>query len=588
MSALRTLFLLTAGSRLTLLTLTALGLVASFIETISISLVVYLLYRVALGAEYAEVHGYLGELFSLVNEIAAGSAYRLGLAIAIAVIVRQTIVAAYEQLSAHAANFVYHRLRTELFTQYLSVPYGYIARKEYGELTNTIQLEAWRVSEAVQKLSRVLINLSALTIYLVVVSLLSWKVAIVVLAFGSAMTALTQLFRRRLGTLSCEVTDVHEQLAERLVTSVHAMRTIRAYGVESAEIMRYATLSERLAHMFNHLSAVDNFSRPFLELFSIGAIASIIWLSQDVGNSTATTVAILALLLRVQPQAREVQGHLMSLLGSAGPLNAVWNSISEAKKQFQPNGFQTTITFADELVARDLTFVHHGSDSISLRCVTFRLEPGKTTALVGASGSGKTTVVNLLLRLYEPSGGTIVVDGVNLSDIDRNSWLQQIAVAGQDVDLTEGSILDNVRLARPTAPLNDVEEALRLAGIIDFIGQLPDGVSTMVGERGLQLSGGQRQRIGLARAILKEPAILILDEALNAVDPIAEDLILDGLRGAYPRLSILLVTHRPESLKTANVVVRLENGQTVHADDADILAGSNSSHLSGYRVGVSR
>lgn len=201
----------------------------------------------------------------------------------------------------------------------------------------------------------------------------------------------------------------------------------------------------------------------------------------------------------------------------------------------------------------------------------FSIRRGTTAAIIGPSGAGKTTVVNLLLKLYEPTEGVITVDGVPLTKIDRASWLRRIALAGQDIDLLEGSILDNVRLASPGASTAAVADALKLAGALEFTEQLPDGLDTLVGERGFRLSGGQRQRIGLARAIVGMPDILILDEATNAVDPVLETSIHAALRAARPDLTIIVVAHRSSALTEAELVIVLDRGRLSAASPPGLL-----------------
>jgi ABC-type multidrug transport system fused ATPase/permease subunit len=180
---------------------------------------------------------------------------------------------------------------------------------------------------------------------------------------------------------------------------------------------------------------------------------------------------------------------------------------------------------------------------------------------VGRSGSGKSTLVNLICGLYQPTAGHILVDGVALADLDVRSWRRRIAFAGQDADLLEGTIRDNVAFGSPEASETQVREALRLAHASEFVGALPNGIDTEVGPRGVSLSGGQRQRIALARAFLRAPDLLILDEATNALDGITEAAIQDAIDTLARRSTILLIAHRLDSLRKADEVIVLEAGR---------------------------
>lgn len=569
----RTLGALAAGHRAGFLLLVALGLAASFVEAFSVSLVVFLLYRTVLASQVPGAQGILSVFYNWTGSIVGDDVYILAAVIAAATLLRQAFVGTYEVVGSRVSNAVYDRLRTALFQQYLSVSYEYIATKDYGELTNTLQVETWRVSQAIENLSRILINGCAMLVYMLVLFFISWPVALAAVGSGIVVMGLTQLFRGSLRALSRKATQLHEQLAERMFTSIQAMRTIRTHGVEMTEIARFAGLSRAVAHVFVRLAVIDNACRPFLEVAALAAVGAVVWTSSVIGNSTATTVAVVALLFRLQPQIREMQGRILSLMSAEASIAVVVASLDQANKPYPPVGFRHAAPFRSELAFYDVTFVHAESVQPSLDHVSFSIARGMTAAIIGPSGAGKTTIVNLLLKLYEPTTGTIAVDGVLLGEIERSAWLKRIAITGQDIDLLEGTILDNIRMANPGASVVEAKDALQVAGLLDFVEQLPDGLQTYVGERGFRLSGGQRQRIGLARAIVGNPDILILDEATNAIDPGLEVSIHAALRSAFPRLTIIVVAHRSSALSDAKLVIVLDHGRVSITGSPAMLRG---------------
>ncbi len=200
------------------------------------------------------------------------------------------------------------------------------------------------------------------------------------------------------------------------------------------------------------------------------------------------------------------------------------------------------------------------------------------TALIGMSGAGKTTIVNLLLLLYRQDSGSVLVDGTPLDGLSRTSWLSRIAVAGQDVELIEGTVQDNLRVALPDADLSTMRAAAKTVGILDTIDNLPQGFDSWIGQHGLQLSGGQRQRLGLARALLRDPDILILDEATNALNSGLEHEIWAALRERLAGRTLLVITHRLEMAMSADHVICIESGRVLESGSpAELRARPGSS-----------
>jgi subfamily B ATP-binding cassette protein MsbA len=206
---------------------------------------------------------------------------------------------------------------------------------------------------------------------------------------------------------------------------------------------------------------------------------------------------------------------------------------------------------------------------------SFSIRAHAVTALIGTSGAGKSTVVNILCRLLEPTAGRITVDGTNLAEIDPASWRSRIALAGQDVDLVDGTIAENIVYGAPDASEADIQEAARLSDIHSFITTLPDGYETMVGNRGLSLSGGQRQRIGIARALIRRPQLLILDEATNAMDVHSEAKVMSLLDQVARTMTIIVVSHRASTLSRCEEGIVMEAGRIVEYGKLNRLAAAS-------------
>jgi ATP-binding cassette subfamily B protein len=228
-----------------------------------------------------------------------------------------------------------------------------------------------------------------------------------------------------------------------------------------------------------------------------------------------------------------------------------------------------------ELVFEGVAFRYPGKQERVLHDLRFAIRPGEAVALVGPSGSGKSTVVDLLLRLYEPECGEIYLDGRPLSELDARWLRRQIAVVSQDVQLRNGSLADNLRLGNPMATDEELLAAIRDSGLQEFYESLPEGLNSSVGERGNLLSGGQKQRLSLARALVKNAPILIMDEASSALDPITEQLVNEAIAARRSKQTMLIITHRLSTVLTADRIVVIENGRVVETGSHEALLEQN-------------
>jgi ABC-type multidrug transport system fused ATPase/permease subunit len=219
------------------------------------------------------------------------------------------------------------------------------------------------------------------------------------------------------------------------------------------------------------------------------------------------------------------------------------------------------VTVTGDVRFEGVSFAYDNRDASVVRGVDLHIEPGQTCALVGQSGSGKTTLARLLLRFYDPDQGRILLDGIDLRELDLPDMRGKMAVVSQDPVLFSGTVAENIRYGRLDASLSEIEQAARLANADGFIRAFPDGYATRVGERGVQLSGGQRQRVSIARAILRDPRVLILDEATSALDAQSEGLVQEALDKLARGRTTLIIAHRLSTIRDADRILVLEAGQ---------------------------
>lgn len=309
---------------------------------------------------------------------------------------------------------------------------------------------------------------------------------------------------------------------------------------------------------------------PLSEVGSLGALIAIALVAGNAGADVPTIIAAVLLLFRLQPHLRELDTSRLSLAGLSASLRSVREMIDH-DKPYSREGTLTCPGLRHELRFESVTFSHDARRRKALDNVTLTIRRGDVTVLAGPSGSGKTTILNLILRLHDPDGGRMSIDGTDFHDYTRASWLDRVAISGQDVELVEGTLAQNLRIGAHDADADaaKLRAVCAMVEILPDIEALPEGFDTPIGNAGQSFSGGQRQRIGLARAMLRDPEFLILDEAMSALEPDREVRIFGRIATAMRGRTILVISHRSETTYRPDRVIRISEGQVVDAGECD-------------------
>ena len=501
---------------------------------------------------------------------------QIGLLMVMLIVLKGVLGYGHMLLTSWIDGRISHGLRERLMRQLLDVSYRYVAERDRARLVNTVMNESWRVGDALRILFAWITSACTVLVFSGLLLMISWQLTLFVLTgvlVTSLVVGLTGRSVRRLGEARLAA---DQELAERSVEMIYGQRMVRLFGQEDREFARWSAASERARRVFLRISRIAGLTQPLLEVLYLPLFLGCLLLAQHLDIAVPTLLGFLVLLFRLQPHLKWLDQGRLELASFDGAIADVRRLLDRADKPYIVSGETPFAGLEHGIAFRGVGFAYGGeADGGALHDVSFDIARGSVTAIVGVSGAGKSTVANLLFRLYNPQQGRILVDGTPLDALRLADWRQRLAIAGQDSELFNATVADNIAYGRPGASRADVVEAARLAGADGFIGRLADGYDTPVGDLGLRLSGGQRQRIGLARALIRRPDVLILDEATSSLDSLAEEAIREVLERLRGRLTLVVIAHRFSMVCDADRVVVLEQGRVAEDGPPDeLLAGS--------------
>ncbi|MCA1993910.1 MAG: ABC transporter ATP-binding protein/permease [Coleofasciculus sp. S288] len=459
------------------------------------------------------------------------------------------------------------RLRKRLFEQFQALSLSYFAKTRSGELTNSITSEIFQVMQAFTVASALITRGSTLLAYVISMFLLSWQLTIIsVMLFTLLSVAITTL----LGWVreaSFERSKAGGRFTSVALEFINGIRTVQAFATQDFERRRFYDASSNLVKASTKSVSAQALVEPLAEGGATAILVGMLILAfatliPNGQLQPASLLTFLFVLFRLMPIVRQVNGSRAQISNFQGPLHNVKELLRTDNKTYLEDG---KIQFSGLNRAIEFVSVDFGYDvsDLVLQNITLTLKRGQTTALVGASGAGKSTLVDLIPRFYDPTQGRVLIDGVELREFEINSLRRKMAIVSQDTFIFNTSVRNNIAYGSEGADEAAIREAARLANALEFIEEMPEGFDTQLGDRGVRLSGGQRQRIAIARALLRDPDILVLDEATSALDSVSERLIQESLEKLSVGRTVIAIAHRLSTIVRADKVVVMEQGRIV-------------------------
>jgi ABC-type multidrug transport system fused ATPase/permease subunit len=484
-----------------------------------------------------------------------------------AILVKAALQTLYWVIVAWVDGRAGHDIRAALSQQLLSLGYSFFLRQDPIRLVTIVSTESWRASDAIRLAFSITASAGAIVVFVGLLFAVSWKLSLLVVA-GVLSIRLAQVgFARRLERLSDRVATTNRELTARMMMIIEAMRLIRIFGQQAREQTRFTLASDGVRKALWDVERNASVTGPLFEVLHAGLFIAVLLLAQRVGLALPAIITFLVLLYRTQPHLMALSRARLELASLRGPVREVAWLLDSSDKPQPPPGKASFSQLSAPLIFEhvDYSYPTRQETGPALVDLNFAIRPERALAILGPSGAGKTTLVNLICRLLEPSAGRITLDGRDVAEIDPQSWLAHVALAGQDIDLIDASISDNIAYGVPDASSERIQQAAQQADADRFIQTLPEGYATTVGSRGLSLSGGQRQRIGIARALLRDPELLILDEATNAVDGISEAAIMSLIKRRAGHKLTIVISHRLSTIASCQDGLVLDGGRVVES-----------------------
>lgn len=476
-----------------------------------------------------------------------------------------------------AGQLVVQDIRNDLFSKTMSLSLGYYFRTTIGRLISSVLNDIGWIQEAASKVMIDLVKESTTLVGLVALAFYQdWHLAIVAFIILPLAFMPAKMIGNKIKSYSRRGQEAVGELTKSLEQAYSGIKVIKAFGTEAYEEQRFYSANQTFYNFMRKLIKYNAASSPVVEILASFGVGGVLWYGMHrvasgaitQGQLFSTMVAVVMLYMPARRLMR-VNNNIQQALAAIERVMTVLKEEPEIKSPEEP----ISVSRLHGRIEFNQVFFSYGDEQV-LKNFSLTIEQGQVVALVGPSGAGKSTVAALLNRLYDPQQGSIEIDGYDLRQLDLNALRSNLALVDQDSFLFNDSIANNISYGLEGMSAESLTEAIRQAHAEEFINQLPDGLETRIGDRGVRLSGGQRQRICIARALLRDAPILILDEATSALDTESEAMVQKALENLMQNRTTLVIAHRLSTIMHADKIVVLEAGMMVESGSHEELLAS--------------
>lgn len=478
---------------------------------------------------------------------------------------------------------LYRYLKIHFYDAILNVDYQYFTTKNAGYFITVMD---GHTNKLIRSFNVFVILISAIVMtisYLGMAALISWQVSAMAIGLGAVMLGLLTVVNRYVRRLSQQISVEETRMSQIAIQALHSFKYIISTASYKPIQRQYISSIHRLTGLQFRTELANAFTNSIQELIAVGMLIAMIIIEVVIlGYPIGSVFVVLLLFYRGVNQMMGIQQNWQVLISSQGFLESVDNELENLKNNAVKDGIQHCQIEINKSKIHfiGLTFQYIGSDSSILHDLTLTIEPNTTVALVGPSGAGKTTLVDLLTGLLRPTKGSVQIDGKPLSEFQLETWRSRIGYVSQDLIIFDDSLANNISLFDPVVDFDRIEYASKMASVDEFIQGLPQGYNTQIGENGVRLSGGQKQRLFIARELYKQPDLLILDEATSALDSESERFIQESIDALQGKVTVIIIAHRLSTIRHADVIYVLERGHLIEFGSYEDLVKNSETAFS--------